>query len=411
MADATAIRARMTWLRDLHLPIMRTPLAVVDLDRIGEGVDLVRRSAPTSRVTYALKASYHAPLVRSIQRAGAGVSVFSELELALARRAGFLPADIIYNGVARSGSSLHQALQAGVQVNVESFDELNALLQARAGTARPGAIGLRVNAAHHPSPDEASKYQVLGLAREDLTRAADLIARTSLRINGIAFHLFQNQVTNRLHRRYLRSLLPALEELAAHPAADLTFVDVGGGFASRLEIGDTQAEEAFAGIGADICGALDAVPVFELGRFLVADAQMVISRVVAVRTTPTGERTVLLDATTNYLIPAPGHRFWVEPLAGGATDTRRPAVTFIDRLGSAISRQPAGHLTVGDLVAILNCGAYTDVLKERFVYPLPPVAAISDGACVSVAPGGGDTDVAAYHHWPGTAQAPQAVAR
>jgi diaminopimelate decarboxylase len=409
----------VTWLRESGPPVTVTPTSFVDLDRVAESVALVRRSSPRVTVAYAVKASYLRPVVEVVREAGGGVSVFSPMELFLARRAGFAPGDIVYNGVGRDGRSLCRAVREGVQVNIESLTELRCLLDAlasdalapdalgsdavgsgaRGPDARPAAIGLRVNAVGSAVEGGTDKYGFLGLAANDLFTAADLLAGTGLGIRAVSFHRSANQLDAGGHLAFLDALLPALRKLCDHPSVALDHVNVGGGFASRSEVGDDAALAAFRAIADRVDQELDVATVFELGRFLVADAEAVVSRVVDVREDQDGGPVAILDATTNYLVPAPGHRFGVERLSPRAGQEPGAEVRFVDRLGSEICRNECAPLAPGTLVCVVNAGAYAGVLKERFVYPLPETRFVRHGRVVASAPAGDEHDVLDYHHW------------
>ena len=372
---------------------------MVELDRIADGVDLARKAHPRIRVTYAVKASYHRPILDAVRMVGAGASTFSEMEMSLARTAGFAPSDIVYNGVGRDGAGLAAAVDAGVIVNLESLAELHGLLHARRASALSGRIGFRVNGSAPGGSDTLGKYGILGLPVAQLPTVADLLRGSGLVLSGVSFHHFANRLNGTAHLDTLDRLIPALTPLTAHPSVALDYIDVGGGLASRLEVDDESAAGMFRALASRIDADLDCTTILELGRFLVADAESLLSRVVDVR--ESGSVLVsILDATTNYLIPAPGHRFRVErlePLAKG--ETRTP-VRFVDRLGSTICENDCGPLRPGALVAVLNAGAYAGVMKEHFVYPLPDVSFVRDNAVVATSLAGGDEAVRAHHHWP-----------
>ncbi|MBZ3906996.1 hypothetical protein [Streptomyces griseiscabiei] len=372
---------------------------MVELDRVADGVDLARKAHPRLRVTYAVKASYHRPVLDAVRAAGAGVSAFSELEMSLARTAGFASSDIVYNGVGRGGAVLAAAVDAGVTVNLESLAELHGLLRARPADAQAGRIGFRVNASAPGENDTLGKYGVLGLPVAQLPAVADLLRGSGLVLGGVGFHHLANQLDGTAHLDTLDRLIPALAPLSGHPAVDLDYIDVGGGLAGRLEVDDESATGMFHALADQIDAELDCTTILELGRFLVADAESLLSRVVDVRAS--GDFTVaILDATTNYLIPAPGHRFRVERLESLAEDETRTPVRFVDRLGSTICENRCGPLRPGTLVGVLNAGAYAGVMKEHFVYPLPDVSFVRDDTVVATSPSGGDEAVRAHHNWP-----------
>jgi len=399
MPQALAGAHLVALLRELAPPIASTPVAFVDLDRIADSIRLIRTSCARASVAYAVKASYLRPLLNAAREAGAGISVFSELELGLAREAGFAPHEIVYNGVGRHGAELGAAIEAGVRVNVESLGELRALLAARPRGAASAAVGLRVNGAGGPAADSPEKYGVLGMSFADVGRCLDLAEDAGLTINALSFHLFANQLNADRHLEFLDLLIPVIRKVSGHASARFEHVNVGGGFASRSEVGDARAAAAAGAIGERIEAELGLATVFELGRFVAADAEALVSRVVDVRATAAGQRVAILDATTNYLIPAPGHRFRAERLRPLDPGEACDEVRFVDRLGSDICRGSCGRLEPGSLVCVTNSGAYAGVMKERFVYPLPHIVFLGGGRVTAASPAGDIHDVMRHHDW------------
>jgi len=382
---------------------------VVDLDRVRDGVSLAIRSVSPFPVlvTFALKASYLHPVLEAVREEGAGVSVFSELELGLARRAGFADNSIVYNGCGRSGRELAAAAASGATVNIESLGELADLL--RQDLRLPIEIGVRVNS-RGLLDGAPEKYEVLGVPADSLFEFADLLIGRNIRLAGVSFHAFANRRDGAGHLALLQAIIPVVGRLSGHPVADLQYVDVGGGFASRMDIRDDDAAGFFRAIAGALHGALGVRTVFELGRFLVADAEDVVARVLDVRERSDGSRAAILDVTTNYLIPAPGHDFRIVscgtperehdagcPESELSGDANVGPVVFVDRLGSEICRQPASRVTAGANVLVRNLGAYAGVMKEMFVFGTPRQWFRKDGRLF---PGvSQEIDFAAYHGW------------
>lgn len=371
-----------------------TPRSFVDLGRLLESVDLVRTAAPDADITLALKACYQLPLLHAAVGERVGASVFSELELGLARRAGFPDERIVFNGVSRTGSLLRAAIADGVRVSLESLHEVDALLEQTVPDLSGRGVSLRLNAAAYRPPGAAGKYEILGMDYDELVVAADRLAASGMQVTGLSFHAFANQVSANDHLEFLDRLSGDLSRLTALASTRFSSLNVGGGFASRSDITDERAAHLFATLAARV-ESFGLRPIFELGRFLVADTESVLSRVLDVRRTA-GGTVAILDVTTNYLIPAPGHRFRVQSLHDGdpAAD-----VLFVDRLGSEICRQSCTGLARDSLVAVVNAGAYAGVMKEQFVYPLPQMTFIgTDGTHRSLDRPDSDF-VAAYHDW------------
>src|SRR5699024_5718851 len=75
----------------------------------------------------ACKAVPLAPILRLYADAGAGCEVASPGELALARAAGFPPERIVFDSPAKTYSELNIALDLGLSLNVDSWQELKRL--------------------------------------------------------------------------------------------------------------------------------------------------------------------------------------------------------------------------------------------------------------------------------------------
>ncbi|GAA2485105.1 diaminopimelate decarboxylase [Streptomyces gobitricini] len=120
----------------------------VDLDGVGETVASLRGAFPDSlRVlhAFAAKANCLVPVLEELRRSGMGCEVASAGELAQALDADFEPAQIVFDSPAKTRAELALALELGITVNVDGFQEL-ARLDEILKTRRSGSrIGIRVN--------------------------------------------------------------------------------------------------------------------------------------------------------------------------------------------------------------------------------------------------------------------------
>lgn len=341
-----------------------TPEAVVDLERVRSGVRLVGRAAPGARVCYAVKASYYPSILAAVLASRGGLAVCSELELELALASGALPEAIQFNGVMRRPAAIARAMRMGVHVILESIPEVRALIGWRDEHAEraPGHVGLRLR------PLSAyGKYVTFGMDHDAALKAVELLDASGLRVDSVSFHCVASQLDARGHLEALDALDDTISQLREHVGCRLEHINVGGGIASRQAVGDDRASSLFAEI-ADACRVRHDLPaLFELGRFLVADTETMRTTVLDVRGVE--EQVVVVDVSTNYLIPAPGHEYVA--LTSNGSETIQTIV--IDRMGSEICRQPAPPLRAGQVIEIANCGAYAGVMRENFVYPLPSV--------------------------------------
>jgi diaminopimelate decarboxylase len=125
------------------------PLAgFVDLDGVADSVAALQNAFPSSvsvQHAFAAKANPLVPLLQELRGLGMGCEVASAGELAQALAAGFAPEQIVFDSPLKTRAELLQALELGVAVNADNFQELariDTILATRSSTSR---IGIRIN--------------------------------------------------------------------------------------------------------------------------------------------------------------------------------------------------------------------------------------------------------------------------
>jgi diaminopimelate decarboxylase len=144
---------------------------------------------------------------------------------------------------------------------------------------------------------------------------------------------------------------------------------------------------------AEALGDLDVQLAFEPGRLIVANAGVLLSRVIHVHERPEGRRFLVLDAAMNDLVrPAmyeayhdirPVH----EPTPGMALETY-DVVGPVCETGDTFARERLlPPLAAGDLVAFMSAGAYGAVMASEYnSRPLVPEVLVSGDKFAVVRP-------------------------
>ncbi|TMM31672.1 MAG: type III PLP-dependent enzyme [Actinobacteria bacterium] len=334
---------------------------------------------PSATLLYAVKANGHCAVVRTLAAATDGLEVASGGELALAVAAG--ARRIAFGGPAKTPAELSGAVAAGATVNVESVLELRRLVRAAAG--RPVRVALRVNragAAPSGSHHMTGTATPFGLDEADLG-AAVAVARAAAGVDLVGFHL--HAVSNSLdpagYAAFVHAAVAWSVSAAAAHGVDLREVNVGGGFGIDY-VGGGSFD--VAGLG-----ALPAQPplVFELGRYLAADAGWYAAEVLDLKRTHGRWFAVLRGGTHHFRLPAAwgySHPFEVLPLPWAEPLPDRPSVrgVEVDAVGElctprdVLTRgQPVGELRVGDVLVFPRTGAYGwDISHHDFLRHPPP---------------------------------------
>src|SRR6185503_6037009 len=133
------------------------------------------------RLHYALKANSTLGLARTLRELGSAADANSIWEIELARKAGFVPADIVFTGVGKSPAELECAVPLGLKaINVESVGELARVEAIARRLGVVARVALRVNpdidAKSHPHISTGLRINKFGLPIDDVRELFDGMA-------------------------------------------------------------------------------------------------------------------------------------------------------------------------------------------------------------------------------------------
>ena len=357
-------------------------------------------------VAFAVKANPNAAVLATLARAGLGADVVSGGELHRALAAGIRPADVVFSGVGKTADEMERALAAGIgQFNVESEPELDMLSAVATRVGRTARLAIRVNpdvaAGTHAKITTGSADNKFGIAHADAPAAyARAASLPGLAVLGVAVHI-GSQLTDLapLERAFARigDLIAALREVGH----DIRTADLGGGLGVPYDRRDAPPPSP-ADYGAMVARATrgwDARLIFEPGRLIVANAGVLLSRVIRVKR-GAGAPFVIVDAAMNDLLRPSLYDAWHDIRAVHPRGDTRPAnvVGPVCESGDTFATdRTMDSVEADDLVAFMTAGAYGATMAstynsrslvpevlvsgERFavVRPRPPVEALADG--------------------------------
>lgn len=326
-------------------------------------------------VCYALKANSSRAVASVLAREGAGADIVSGGELQRALRAGFAPRRVVFSGVGKTEEEMAAGLRAGVKAfNVESSEELDALARVagRLKTRAPVSVRLNpdINAGTHPHITTGRAENKFGV---ETSEARALYRRASrdrrLRVTGVQCHI-GSQITSLAPYRRAAAAVAGLAASLKAQGIPLDFADLGGGLGisykdeTPLDPRDLARtlEKAFA-------GQPELELLVEPGRYLVADAGLLLTKVLYRKRT-SKRRFVIVDGAMTDL-PRPAlYDAWhpvevVAPRRG--KKTMADVVGPVCESGDFLARQrPLPPLERGDLLAVLKAGAYGFAMSSQY---------------------------------------------
>ncbi len=358
-----------------------TPLYVYSATAIRERFrtfDAAFRAQPHT-VCYSVKANSNLAILKLLAQLGAGFDVVSagELERVLrARRAA--ARRVVFSGVGKTADEMDAALRAGILMfNVESGSEL-AVLAARAARLRQRArVALRVNpdvpAETHPYIATGLQQHKFGVAMDDAEALYRQAAQSRwLEVAGISVHIGSQIITPAPFAAAMERVAELVHRLrtAGH---DIRYVDAGGGLGIRYHAPeDERAPNSAADFRRRAQAYAEAVTrplrrlgvhlLLEPGRAILGPAGALLTRVLYLKQNG-GKHFAVVDAAMNDLIRPSlyGAYHEIVPVARVA---RKLTVEYdvvgpICETGDFFARErPLPELCEGDLVAILDVGAY-----------------------------------------------------
>jgi len=365
----------------------QTPFYAYDRGLLGRRVAELRAALPAGiKLHYAMKANPMPALVGLMSTLVDGIDVASAGELRVALDAGADAQEISFAGPGKRDAELHQAVAAGILVNVESFRELAPLAQASQALGLPARVAVRVN----PDFELRSSAMKMGGGPKpfgvDAEQVPELLAQIKrLGLNFEGFHIFagsQNLKAEAIVEAQRQSFELALR-LADSTPAPVRFLNLGGGFGIPYFPGETPLELAPVAdnLAQLLTEAAHKLPhaelVIELGRYLVGEAGLYVCRVID-RKLSRGHTYLVTDGGLHHHLSASGNFGQVirknypvaignrmDQPAGDTVSVVGPLCTPLDLLADRMALPEAQP---GDLVVVFQSGAYgASASPQRFL--------------------------------------------
>jgi len=332
---------------------------------------------------FAVKAAPNLALLSLFAREGYGFDIVSGGELFRALQAGGDPGKIVFSGVGKRQDEMAAALDAGIfQFNCESEEELRQLSQVAARRKLVAPVAIRVNpdvdARTHPHVATALSSSKFGVPSARARKAYRLAASLpGIRVVGVACHIGSQIASVKPFVEAATKMRGLVQQLRSD-GHDILRLDMGGGLGVPYGDGPQPASPRQYGQAlVQALRSLDVKVLVEPGRLLVANAGVLLSRVLLRKQGQGTRRFVVIDAGMNDLLrPAlyQAHHD-LEPVArprkgAEVVDVVGPVCESADVLAK---RRRLPPLEGGDLIVLRTAGAYGMAMASQYnARPRPP---------------------------------------
>jgi diaminopimelate decarboxylase len=326
-------------------------------------------------ICYAVKANANLAVLNVLARAGCGFDVVSGGELVRVLAAGGNPNKIVFSGVGKTMAEMQYALEMGIHCfNVESVQELERLSTVARSLGRTAAISLRVNpdvdAKTHPYISTGLKDNKFGVAIEDaLAIYQKASVMPGLKIIGVDCHIGSQLTSLAPFLDALDRLLALIDKLEAKGIA-INHLDLGGGLGVQYtDEAPPLAEDYMDAVLARV-GNRKLTLVFEPGRFMTANAGVMLTRVEYLKETAHKNFAIIDGAMNDIIRPALYQAVMniipVELPARGRASKIWDVVGPVCESADFIGRGRELALQQGDLLAVCSAGAYCFAMSSNY---------------------------------------------
>lgn len=352
-----------------------TPIYVYDLKEIERNLQnfyqVFKMSYSKFQMFYAYKANSHPRICRLMKKLGVGTDVVSGGELALAKKIGLKPDQVLFTNNAKSEEELRAALQFGCIINLDNFDEAETLFKLAQRLKKQPKVSVRINPGIDPHTHKkiatGPKETKFGLHLPQALKLYRWLRTHNFAIRGIHCHIGSQILEVKPFVQEAELIMRLVRQLKKQNII-LQFVNLGGGlgidyFHQRKSLSPEKLAKAIMPIIEKWNEKIGYQPElrFELGRYLAASSGLLLTKVLSTKKTPY-KKFLNLDCGFNVLLrPAfydayhyvcnlnhhPELKSERYDLAGNLCET-----------GDILGRDRRLKAKKGDILAIFDVGAY-----------------------------------------------------
>jgi D-ornithine/D-lysine decarboxylase len=432
-----------------------SPLFVFSEQRIRHNIERLKEAAKEVtlpvRYFYASKANSNMAVLNVVKNSGIDIEVNSGGELFKALRLGFAPEQIIFNGTSKTDEELDEAVRAGIySINVDSIFEIDLIEEAARRVGKRARVALRlvpeIGTRSHLGLQTALLTSKFGISSTEVLDAFYRALKNPdlIHVSGIHIHVGSQTPDLAPFASAFQTMWEHLVRIYKETGHKLEHINIGGGIpvnylrdrsladeipereremleadlepAEMLKLALNEARRSAVSAGAEELFE-NLTVLLEPGRSVIADAGLVLTRVRNIKQRPeTGDIWLLTDAGYNLLLSMNNYKWYYHLISASRAEEPHETsykvagplcdsgdVYFdIERKGRLPDyRKLPFNVKPGELLALLNCGAYS--LAQMFPYngrPLPAAVLIQEnGEAQLVRRRDTYEDLIAQDHW------------
>ncbi len=329
-------------------------------------------SSLNTKIFYAIKANYNPSIVQLIKSAGIdGIDAVSPFEVRLALENGFSPEQIMFTGNNVSDEEMQWVGEQNVLQNIGSLSELERFGRFFPKHKVSVRFSPQIGAGEFDHVVTGGDDTKFGISHSDFHRVKELLEKYQLKLSGLHMHMGSGFYCPDTFWQAASMLIQVAKDFK-----DLDFLDFGGGFGVNYTPNQSKLNlKAFAGAIEDLIYDFDkqngkAIEIrIEPGKFLVSESTVLLAKVTGIKEKG-GLCFVGINTGMNTLIrPAMygAYHHIINFSNAGASKKFYRVVGNICESGDLFHKNiELSEVREGDILAILNAGAYTSSMSSNY---------------------------------------------
>jgi diaminopimelate decarboxylase len=372
-----------------------TPLYVMSERKVRENYRSIVKAFtdlyPHSRVAYAYKANPILAALKILTEEGASAEVISTGELFLANCVGVKGSNIVFNGCNKDRKGIRLAIECGALINVDSFQEMYIIEEEARRLGKKARIGIRINpvvrtgtlSVWETALDNSKFGITLEKGLEAYRKARSL---ENFEIVGIHTHIGSQVESDKPYAVAMTRIMDFLHTLRCELDIEIEIVDIGGGIPVPFRYKDTPSVELYAKNICDIFNAKreeyslgEPILMLEPGGSIIGTSTILLLTVGMIKREESVRKWALVDGGANINLRATQGWYAYQCFCcDKMTEKEKETINIAGPLcyaGDVLAySRKLPILEEGDVLALLDCGAYTMAVMNRYnSYPLPAV--------------------------------------
>jgi len=359
-----------------------TPLYVLSEKRVRENYRklyrVLSKKSKNIRIYYAAKANTSLSVLKILKSEGAYLDTVSPGEVYLALKAGFAPEEILFTGTSVKNEELTFLLNLGIPINVDSFSQFKRILKISTPKFLSFRVNPQVEAGHHKHCITAGKDSKFGFWETEIVGVYREALKVGVEKVVIHMHIGSGILEVEPFVLAVEKLLNIARRVHEETGINFELINIGGGLGipykpdeKELDL-DLFSEKVFGLLdnGVKEYGLGKPALCIEPGRFIVGDAEILLTKVNTVKVTP-HKKFVGVDAGFNMLLRpvlyGSYHHIVVANKLNHPPGETYDVVGPLCESGDFLAKdRKLPRIDEGDLLAVLNVGAYGYVMSSQY---------------------------------------------